>query len=189
MTDTLPVVTGDIDILEFIPDGDIIGGYGDLYLWVQRSGMVLDLSREVQFIQDNTVFRGKERADGMPVIPQAFVLININGQTPTTSITFAGDTANEASLSGLSVGAYSLTPSFDPSVMTYSVTATNAADAVTAVPAVSSASVALNYNGSNVLNGGTVTWQADGQPHPLTATVRNGNAVRVYTINVTKAGG
>ena len=189
VTDTLPVVTGDIDILEFIPDGDIIGGYGDLYLWVQRSGMVLDLSREVQFIQDNTVFRGKERADGMPVIPQAFALININGQAPTTSISFAGDTANEASLSGLSIGAYSLTPSFDPSVMTYSVTATNAADAVTAVPAASSASVALNYNGSNVLNGGSVTWQADGQPHPLTVTVRNGNAVRVYTINVTKAGG
>lgn len=29
---TLPVITGDIDVLEFIPDGDIIGGYGDLYL-------------------------------------------------------------------------------------------------------------------------------------------------------------
>ena len=29
---TMPVVDGDIDVLEFIPDGDIIGGYGDLYL-------------------------------------------------------------------------------------------------------------------------------------------------------------
>src|SRR5699024_7659639 len=29
---SLPIVTGDIDVLEFIPDGDIIGGYGDLYL-------------------------------------------------------------------------------------------------------------------------------------------------------------
>lgn len=90
----LPIINGDIDILEFMPDGDIIGGYGDLYLWAQRSGMSLEASREVQFIQDNTVFRGKERADGMPVIPGAFVAINIAGSTPTTSMLFAGDEAN-----------------------------------------------------------------------------------------------
>lgn len=90
----LPIINGDIDILEFMPDGDIIGGYGDLYLWAQRSGMSIEASREVQFIQDNTVFRGKERADGMPVIPGAFVAINIAGSTPTTSMLFAGDEAN-----------------------------------------------------------------------------------------------
>lgn len=93
----LPIITGDIDILEFIPDGDIIGGYGDLYLWAQRSGMTIEASREVQFIQDNTVFRGKERADGIPVIAGAFVAININNSTPTTELTFAGDDANTVS--------------------------------------------------------------------------------------------
>ena len=90
----LPVVNGNIDILEFIPDGDIIGGYGDLYLWAQRSGMTIESSREVQFIQDNTVFKGKERADGQPIIAGAFVAININNSSVTTSVTFAGDTAN-----------------------------------------------------------------------------------------------
>lgn len=93
----LPIINGDIDILEFMPDGDIIGGYGDLYLWAQRSGMSLEASREVQFIQDNTVFRGKERADGMPIVPAAFVAINIAGSTPTTEMTFAGDEANTVS--------------------------------------------------------------------------------------------
>ena len=93
----LPIITGDIDILEFIPDGDIIGGYGDLYLWAQRSGMTIEASREVQFIQDNTVFRGKERADGIPVIAGAFVAININNSSVTTSLTFAGDDANTVS--------------------------------------------------------------------------------------------
>lgn len=93
----LPIINGDIDILEFMPDGDIVGGYGDLYLWVQRSGMTIEASREVQFIQDNTVFRGKERADGMPVIAGAFVAINIAGNTPTSELTFAGDEANTVS--------------------------------------------------------------------------------------------
>ena len=93
----LPIVTGDIDILEFMPDNDIVGGYGDLYLLAQRAGMTIEASREVQFIQDNTVFKGKMRADGAPAIAGAFVAININGSTPATSMLFAADAANTVS--------------------------------------------------------------------------------------------
>ena len=91
---SLPIVSGDIDILEFMPDNDIVGGFGDLYLTVIRRGMTVEQSREVQFIQDNTVFKAKMRADGAPVIPEAFVAINIAGSTPATSMQFAADTAN-----------------------------------------------------------------------------------------------
>ena len=99
-----------------MPDGDIVGGYGDLYLLAMRSGMTIESSREVQFIQDNTVFKGKQRADGMPVIPGAFVAININDESVTTAMTFAADTANDAQLSELAVGSESLSPSFDSNV-------------------------------------------------------------------------
>ena len=91
---TLPIVSGDIDILEFMPDNDIVGGFGDLYLLGLRAGMTIESSREVQFIQDNTVFKGKMRADGVPVIAEAFVAINIAGSSVTTSLVFAGDDAN-----------------------------------------------------------------------------------------------
>ena len=94
---TLPIVSGSIDVLEFMPDNDIVGGFGDLYLVGLRAGMTIESSREVQFIQDNTVFKGKMRADGVPVIASAFVAINIAGSTPTTSMTFAGDNANTVS--------------------------------------------------------------------------------------------
>ena len=185
----MPIVDGDVDVLEFMPDGDIVGGYGDLYLLVNRSGMTIESSREVQFIQDNTVFKGKERCDGQPVIANAFVAININNESVTTSMTFAADTANDALLQSLSVGTESLAPGFDPTVQSYTIaTASNASDKIEATPAVSGAKVAINYNGSNVRNGGTVTWMADSTPHPLTITVTNGNAVRVYTVMVTKAG-
>lgn len=92
----LPIVTGDIDILEFMPDGDIVGGYGDLYLWAQREGMVIgmDETGRTNRVLDETIFFGKERADGTPVIAGAFVAINIAGQTPTTSVVFAGDVSN-----------------------------------------------------------------------------------------------
>lgn len=182
---TLPVITGNVDVLEFIPDGDIIGGYGDLYLLALRSGMTIESSREVQFIQDNTVFKGKQRADGMPVIPGAFVAININNKAVTTAMDFAADTANDAQLTGLAVSG--VTFSFKSTTYTYSGTASATTGKVEATPAQADASVSIDYNGANVRNGGTVTWKADGTAHPLTVTVQQGNAVRVYTVNVTKA--
>lgn len=181
----LPIITGDVDVLEFIPDGDIIGGYGDLYVWADRADIRIDQSEHVQFIQDNTVFRGKARADGMPIIPGAFVAININNTDVTTAMDFAADTANDADLIDLTVGSYSL--SFNPDTLTYNVTATNASDAVTATPAQASATVEISYGGKNVVNGSTVKWTADSTAHPMTITVKNGNAVKVYTVNVTKS--
>lgn len=186
---TLPIINGDIDILEFIPDGDIIGGYGDLYLWVDRASMTIEQSREVQFIQDNTVFKGKARADGAPAIPGAFVAININNVAVTTVMDFAADTANDADLIALAVGSETLAPSsFDPDTLAYTIAAAaQASDKIEATPAQAGAEVAISYNGKNVRNGGTVTWLADSKPHPLTITVKNGNAVKVYTVTVTKA--
>lgn len=184
---TLPVITGNVDVLEFIPDGDIIGGYGDLYLLALRSGMTIESSREVQFIQDNTVFKGKQRADGMPVIPGAFVAININNVNVTTAMDFAADTANDAQLSALSIGSEKLSPTFSATTYSYTVTASATSDKIEATAAAAGAQVTINHNGANVRNGGTVTWAADGTAHPLTITVKQGNAVRVYTINITKA--
>ena len=188
---TLPIVTGDVDILEFMPDGDIVGGYGDLYLWADRASMQIESSEHVQFIQDNTVFRGKARADGMPIIPGAFVAININNKDVTTVMKFAADTANDADLNGLTLSGNTLAPaSFNPDVLTYTVAAATAdTTKIEATPAQAKASVEIAYNGANVRNGGTITLLKDSTAHPITVTVRNGNAVKVYTVNITRAGG
>lgn len=185
----MPIVDGDVDILEFIPDGDIIGGYGDLYLLGIRSQMTIEQGREVLFIQDNTVFKGKQRADGQPVIPGAFVAININNTNVTTAMTFAADKANNGQLEELKIGSESLVPTFEDDVYTYAVTASEASDKIEATAAQPGAQVEITYDGANVRNGGTVTWKADSTAHPLVVTVRQGNAVRVYTVNVTRTGG
>lgn len=91
----MPVIGGTIEVLDFIPDGVIIGGYGDLYLLAERAGATMGSSSEVQYIQDNTVFKATARYDGRPVIAEGFVAINLNGSTaPTADVTFAADTAN-----------------------------------------------------------------------------------------------
>lgn len=183
---SLPVVTGDIEILEFIPDGDIIGGYGDLYLWGQRAGMTIEQSREVQFIQDNTVFKGKERADGQPIIPGAFVAININNVAVTTIMDFEADTANDAQLANLTLTGATI--SFRPTTYTYTATASNNSLKIEASPAQAAAQVAISVNGKNLRNGGTATLTAS-TLNPITVTVTQGNAVRVYTLNITGAAG
>lgn len=91
---TMPIIGGDIVILEFVPDNDIVGGYGQLYLLAERAGAQFAVSEHYRFVEDQTVFRGTARYDGMPVFGEGFVVININNGNPTTSRTFATDSAN-----------------------------------------------------------------------------------------------
>lgn len=94
MQSTMPVIGGDIVLLDFVPDNNIIAGFGDLYLLAERAGMTLATSEHVRFVEDQTVFKGTARYDGKPVIAEAFVVFGLSGTTPTTTMTFAADTAN-----------------------------------------------------------------------------------------------
>ena len=94
LQDTMPVIGGAIETLDFIPDGNIVAGYGDLYLLAERAGMSLATSEHVRFIEDQTVFKGTARYDGKPAIDEAFVAFALNGGTVTTSMSFAPDLAN-----------------------------------------------------------------------------------------------
>lgn len=94
MNNQMPVLGGDIVILDFMPNYDIVSGYGDLYLLVEREGTVLAASEHVKFIEDQTVFKGLARYDGLPVIAKGFALMNIKNTDVTTSTVFPLDTAN-----------------------------------------------------------------------------------------------
>ncbi len=91
---TMPVVGGVIEVLDFVPNNVIIGGYFDLYLLAERAGQKFATSEHVRFLQDQTVFKGTARYDGQPAIAEGFVAIGINGTTPNATMTFAPDTAN-----------------------------------------------------------------------------------------------
>lgn len=86
---TMPVVGGDIVVLNFIPDNTIIFGYFDLYLLAERAGTQFATSEHVRFLNDQTVFKGTARYDGAPIIREAFAVMGA-----TTAPTFPSDTAN-----------------------------------------------------------------------------------------------
>jgi HK97 family phage major capsid protein len=91
---TFPVLGGSIEFLDFIPYGDIVGGYLEKYLLVEREGASMAVSEHVRFIEEQTVFKGTARYDGVPVRPAAFFAMNVLNANPTTAVTFAPDTAN-----------------------------------------------------------------------------------------------
>lgn len=92
---SMPVAGGIIEVLDFMPDNMIVGGYMDLYLLAERAGTTVQRSDEVKFLDDASVWKGTARYDGKPVIAEGFVAIGINNTTPSaSSITFAPDVAN-----------------------------------------------------------------------------------------------
>ena len=91
---TLPVIGGVVEVLDFIPDNIIIGGYFDLYLLAERAGTKIGQSEHYRFLADQTIFKGTARYDGLPVIAEAFVALGLNGVTPTADMLFAPDEAN-----------------------------------------------------------------------------------------------
>lgn len=95
-TGVMPVIGGDIVVIDDVPDDVIIGGYGKLYTVGERQSKTFSMSEHVRFLQNQTVFKGVARYDGKPAIAEGFVAIGINGNTPTAAdVTFAADKENQ----------------------------------------------------------------------------------------------
>lgn len=119
-TKLMPIVGGEIVELEddtVMADYEIIGGFGGNYLLAERAGIAIESSKEALFLKDQTVFKGTGRYDGRPLCGEAFVIVNYNNTSPTTSKDFPDDWANTelnelgitATASGSNVGKTILT--------------------------------------------------------------------------------
>ena len=109
VSDTMPVIGGIIEVLGFLPDNVIIGGYFDLYILAERAGAKFASSEHVRFLQDQTVYKGTARYDGAPAIAEGFVAIGLGGNTPAANaVTFAPDAANEVTAIALNTATASV---------------------------------------------------------------------------------
>lgn len=114
MNNTMPVIGG--EIVEFeddkIADNEIIGGYGSVYLLAERGGAEITSSEHARFIENQTVYKGYARYDGVPVFGEAFVMVNFANVDVTTTRAFPEDYAN-AEIGALGVTAAAGTASGD----------------------------------------------------------------------------
>ena len=93
-SDRMPVAGGIIEIIDDVPDYNIISGYYDLYLLAERAGAKFASSEHFRFLADQTVFKGTARYDGQPAIAEGFVVQTVNGASAATTIAFTSDDAN-----------------------------------------------------------------------------------------------
>ena len=91
---TMPVIGGTVEVLDFIPNYVIVVGHFDNYLLAERAGKKFAQSEHAFFLQDQTAFKGTARYDGQPVIAEAFAVIGVNGASPNADMEFAADNAN-----------------------------------------------------------------------------------------------
>lgn len=89
-----------------------------------------------------------------------------------------------ARLSGLTIGALTLTPSFNADTTAYTVTTSAATNKITATPEDEGATVEILVGETEIDSGASATWSAG--ENTVTITVTNGDATKVYTVTVTK---
>lgn len=91
----------------------------------------------------------------------------------------------DATLSGLSIGSLTLSPTFDKDVTGYTTSTANATNTITATASDSNATVEIKVGDTAVSNGGSATWESG--ENIVTIKVTNGSAEKTYTITVTKS--
>lgn len=96
VSNSIPIVGGEIVEWEVMPDNEIAGGYMSLYRSVEREGTTIESNTNVRWLENQTCFKGMQRRDGKPAIGEAFVLVNYGNVQPTTTTTFGKDRANTA---------------------------------------------------------------------------------------------
>ena len=91
----------------------------------------------------------------------------------------------DCTLSALTIGSLTLSPTFDADNLSYTTTTTNTKDAVTATATESSDATVVIRNGVTAIESGAdATWEAGA--NTVTITVINGMSAKVYTVIVTK---
>ena len=190
---TLPVIGGIVEVLDFIPDNVIIGGYFDLYLLAERAGTRLGQSEHYRFVEDQTIFKGTARYDGLPVIAEAFVALGLNNTSVSAdAVSFVPDTANPdagvGTLAGLDISDVELSADFNPATTTYTGTTTKASSTIAVTPSDKFDAVAITFNGAYIPNGGKISWTA-GAGNVVVVDVKDSETgtVTTYTVTVTKS--
>lgn len=71
---------------QYAPLNTVVIGDFKKYMLAERAGVKVESSREVRFIQDQTVFKGTARYDGKPVYTEYFAIITIDDSASTQSL-------------------------------------------------------------------------------------------------------
>ena len=91
----------------------------------------------------------------------------------------------DATLSALTIGTLTLSPTFAAGTTIYTASTTNASDAITATPTSNDATVKIKNGSTDVASGTAATWASGA--NTVTVEVTHGPVTKTYTVTVTKS--
>ena len=152
-----------------------------------REGRI-DYSDHYQFLEDNRVYLIKLYANGMPLDNNAFIELDISGLEPIYYTVYEKTEptpSTDATLSALSLGSATLSPTFAASTTEYTATTSNASNTITATPSDAGATIVIEVNGTEIANGAAATWTTGSNTVTVTVTAADGTTTEEYTVTVT----
>ena len=122
----------------------------------------IEYSDEYRFLEDERVYLIKAYAHGFALDNNAFVVLNIENLQPVRFevVSKVEEHVDNALLADLKIGGLTLTPKFDASTESYTVTTTAATNTITAFPESATADIEIKVGATQVTNGGKATWNS-----------------------------
>ena len=184
---TLPIP---VEIIQSaaVKEGTVTYGMGDKYflgVGMAKNGKI-EYSDEYRFLEDERVYLIKAYAHGFALDNNAFVVLNIENLQPVRfeAVSKVEEHVDNALLADLKIGGLTLTPKFDASTESYTVTTTAATNTITAFPESATADIEIKVGATQVTNGGKATWNSGS--NTVTVKVTDGEQTKTYTVTVTK---
>lgn len=155
----------------------------------------IEYSDHYQFLEDNRVYLIKAYANGQAKDDNAFLYLDISGLRPAVwkveRVTAPAPSTN-AELSGLKMGALTLSPEFAGATTSYTASTTNVTNVITAIPADAGAEVEILVDppvadAYEIDNGTAVTWESGETTVTINVTAADGSTTKAYTVTVTKS--
>jgi len=179
-----------------VPEGYAIFGLPNRYfagLGTSKGGKI-EYDDSIKFFEDQRAYAIRLYGDGRALDENAFILADISGLVPyVKKVLVVNDesseaipiSASDARLANLTIGALTLSPTFNKSVFVYTTDTTNATNSITATPMDGEAVITIDVDETPVVNGSAATW-AEGA-NIVTINVEVGGETETYTVTVTKS--
>ena len=149
----------------------------------QITATATDTNAEVTLLSDDATIADDGTATWAPGDNEVTILVTEGGWTKAYTVTVSAPVP-DASLSALTVGALTLTPTFASDTTSYTATTSNTTNKITATPTDQDATVDIESDDATIAADGTATWEVG--ENTVTITVTNGGQSKVYTVTVTK---
>ena len=181
-----------------LDNGEAVLGMGNRYFAAVGSSPSgnIDYSDHYRFLEDERIYLIKGYANGLPLDNNSFLRLDISDLQPAVLKVQTVETpaaSNDATLTSLTIGNLTLSPTFASGTVSYTAATTNATNIVRAVPTHAGATVEIinkDTDGSDqaeVANGTAATWYAGSNTLTITVTAADGETTKAYTVTVTKS--